>query len=330
VASWLCWTALRSVTSHRRMKAASLVVMSVSGGLLVRNATVALVFVAVASFGATIEWPVLPALGIAAAGWVSMFVSIAASGGHRYGDAIGGLAATFGAMVTGSSRRQAVQMAEQVAQVRLQKERAEVEAARAQVLAERNHLARELHDVLAHTLAALSVQLEAFDTVVDCDPNASPAVREQLEKSKTLVHEGLNEARGAVRVLRENSLPMDEQLKRLCHEHNATLSIAGDVRDLSPQITLNLFRVTQEALTNVVKHAPGAPTTVSLSFEPASVTLVVENGPSASAVSKPLDNAGGGYGLQGIKERLELIGGRVETGPNDGGWRIAAEVPTQT
>ena len=79
--------------------------------------------------------------------------------------------------------------------------RAEVERARAELLGERNHLAREIHDVLAHTLAALSLQLEAFATVVDGEPETSPAVREQLEKTRLLVREGLNEARGAVQAL---------------------------------------------------------------------------------------------------------------------------------
>lgn len=327
VASWLGWSLIGFRPGHVRVKVALLVIGAVSGGVLMHYATVALVFVAVASFRATIEWPIGPAIVISAAGWISMLVTTAAYGGNHYGDFVGGLAASFGAMVTGSSRRQAVLIAEQNALIRLEKDRTEVERERAELLAERNHLARELHDVLAHTLAALSVQLEAFDTVVAADPTTPPVVNEQLTKTKILVREGLTEARGAVRALRENSVPLVEQLQKLCTEHKASLSVVGLPRPLSPPVTLNLYRVTQEALTNVVKHAPGAPTTVDLAFKDEGVSLIVENAASTST-SRPLDKTGAGYGLQGIAERLELIDGKMDAGAAGEGWRISIEVPT--
>ena len=119
--------------------------------------------------------------------------------GRSYGIALGGLAAILAGALIGISRRLTVERTEQAARTEVKTARAEVERGRAELLGERNHLAREIHDVLAHTLAALSLQLEAFATVVDGEPGTSPAVREQLEKTRLLVHEGLNEARGAVR-----------------------------------------------------------------------------------------------------------------------------------
>jgi signal transduction histidine kinase len=181
--------------------------------------------------------------------------------------------------------------------------------------------------VLAHTLSALSLQLEAFDTVVESDRSVGPAIHDQLQKTKKLVHEGLDEARSAVLALRENAAPLEDQLARLCAEQGATLTVAGVPRALAPRVALGLFRVTQEALTNVVKHAPGARTMVDLCFEPSSVSLQVDNDASSSLLS-PLSETGGGYGLQGIAERLALLGGNVEAGPVGNGWRIAAEVPT--
>lgn len=91
---------------------------------------------------------------------------------------------------------------------------------------------------------------------------------------------------------------------------------------------MSLYRVAQEALTNVMKHAPGAPTAVALVFGPAEVTLRVENGAGAGLTA--LASSGGGYGLPGIAERVALLGGHVEAGPTSGsggGWLVEAVVP---
>jgi signal transduction histidine kinase len=195
-------------------------------------------------------------------------------------------------------------------------------------LGERNHLARELHDVLAHTLAALSLQLEAFATVVDAEPQASPAVGEQLERTRRLVREGLDEARGAVRALRDDALPLDERLRDLSEQHDAAFTISGTPRPLPGEVVLALFRVAQEALTNVMKHAAGAATLVGLHYDADSVALVVENAsPPANGHGNPLGDSGGGFGLRGIGERLALLGGQVEAGPTADGWRVTATAP---
>jgi signal transduction histidine kinase len=139
------------------------------------------------------------------------------------------------------------------------------------------------------------------------------------------VHEGLDDARGAVQALRDDAAPLDEQLARLCAQHEAGFSQSGTARRLSPPVTLALYRVAQEALTNVVKHAAGSHAEVSLDYGAETVALSVDN--DRTSASPLLAATGAGYGLRGISERVALIGGRVEAGPSPSGWRVAAEVP---
>jgi signal transduction histidine kinase len=137
----------------------------------------------------------------------------------------------------------------------------------------------------------------------------------------------LDEARGAVRALREDQPPLPDQLARLAGGGMGTeLEVTGPARPLGPDVTLALYRVAQEAITNVVKHAPGSHASIRLTFDDRAVSLTVTNDlPHANG--SPLSTTGGGHGIQGIKERILLLGGRVETGPADGGWRVFAEVP---
>jgi signal transduction histidine kinase len=324
--SWIAWVRLR-IKGPSGLCATALVAMAIAGGFLVPYAPVAVVFIAVAALGGSIGWPIFTATLISAIGLLSMLAGLGLVGHHGFGSVAEGLAAALIGMVTGISRRQAVERTKQAMIVTVEKDRAEIERSRAELLAERNRLARELHDVLAHTLAALSLQLEAFETVVDSDGSATPAIREQLSRTRKLVHEGLDEARGAVQALRANPIPLEDQLARLCAEHDAVFAVSGSPRALPPEVSLSLYRVTQEALTNIVKHAPGAPTRVNLAFAPETVSLDVENARPRSP-SSALAGSGGGFGLQGISERLALLGGYMESGPSSEGWRIAAEVPT--
>ncbi len=323
--AWLSWLVLRLLGSGPVPTVAVLVVMAAAGGGLVVSAPVAIVFPAVASLGAALAMAFSTALFVPAAGALAMVASAVVTSGP-YGSVYGGLAACCGGIVFGLGRKQAEERAQQAALIGVEKDRADIEQARAELLAERNHLARELHDVLAHTLSALSLQLEAFDTLVESDPTAGPEVRAGVERLRTLVHEGLLEARGAVRALREDAAPLPEQLTRLCDEHDVELSVEGEARTLPAQTSLSLYRIAQEAVTNAMKHAPGAPVTARLCFTPDSVRLEVRNG-LATGGAPALQASGGGYGLQGIAERLALVGGSLEAGPTTEGWRVCAEVP---
>ena len=332
VSAWLAWTAARFRPAAATVTPVALGVMAISGGALTALAPEAMVFPAVAAAGITAIRPLREAAVVALPGAVAMLVAVAV-GSAPIGVALGGLAAIFGGAMIGVTRRETQERALQAFSVDMARARADAEAARAdaetaraELLAGRNHLARELHDVLAHSLSALSLQLEALDAVLASAPERTPAVAAQLEQIKRLVRDGLDEARGAVRALREDLPPLPERLGSLAGDRGAAFEVTGAVRDLAPEVALALYRAAQEALTNVVKHAPGATVRVGLEFAPDAVTVRVEDNGAASA-DAALATSGGGYGLQGLRERVLLLGGSVDAGPHNGGWRVAATVP---
>ena len=185
--SWIVALVLRR--DDTEVAGAAIGVMALTGGALVAWAPLAMVFAAIAVFSAAVRWGIKVGAIVGAAGWLATVVAEAAVG-PSLGVILGCLAAILGGSLVGMARRQAVDRTEQQARTEVETARAEVERERADLLAERNHLAREIHDVLAHTLAGLSLQLEAFDTVVESEPDTSPAVREQLARSRRLVRKG--------------------------------------------------------------------------------------------------------------------------------------------
>lgn len=324
VAAWVGWV-LSRYRSIPALGALCLPIMSISGGALSIFAPLALTFVGVSALGAALAWDIRTAGWISFAGPAATVVSAAAAG-HPLEIALGAVAASLTGTVMGLSRRESNERAAQRALVQVSEARAEAEQARAELLAGRNHLARELHDVLAHTLSALSLQLEALDAMVSAGPPLSPQVRDQLDRTKRLVRDGLEEASGAVQALREDAPPLEEQLARLTSRGPVGLHVSGTPRPLQAEVSLALYRVAQEALTNVVKHAPGVVANVELRFDDGKVTLRVSN--PASVNSSDLASTGAGYGLQGIRERVLLLGGAVDAGPAAGGWQVQAVVPT--
>ena len=328
-AGWVVWV-MTGFVEPTRSTAAALAAFGAAGGVLTAFAPLGLVFVGVSTVGATIAWDVSSAVWVALTGPSALAITLPAVGESSARLGAGASAVVAGAAM-GISRRQSLVTTRRDAETKVAEARADAEAARAELLAGRNHLARELHDVLAHTLSALSLQLEALDTLIRADGEPAAGVREQLDITKRLVRTGLDEARGAVRALREDQLPLPEQLAQLAGAGIGTgteLEITGPPRPLAPDVTLALYRVAQEALTNVVKHAPGSHSAIHLAFDDRTVALTVTNDlPPAGTNGSPLAGTGGGHGIQGIKERVLLLGGRVETGPAGGGWRVYAEVP---
>lgn len=321
--AWVAWTVLR-LLGHRRAALWAMVTMGCAGAALAPFALLAITFLGVAALGAGTAWPARTAMCVVAAEMAALVIAIPASGRPlvHIGD---GLSAALAGFVLGAGRRQAGERGTRAAMAALDKARSEIEHARAEVLAERNRLAREIHDVLAHTLSALSVQLEAVDAVA-YSTGAAPALAERLEETRMLVRSGLAEARRAVTALREDSLPLVEELDRLCRVTGAHLAVRGDDRPLTPEASLTLYRVAQEALTNAMKHAPGQATEVAVDFVAGSVALSVTNRLSRSG-SGPLAASGGGFGLQGVRERVLLLGGQVTVGLQDDRWALRATVP---
>ncbi|MEV6967657.1 histidine kinase [Hamadaea sp. NPDC051192] len=211
-----------------------------------------------------------------------------------------------------------------------QAEEARREHARAAALDERTRIARELHDVLAHSLGSLAIQLEVADALLTRRSDVDDALA-RVRRARRLAIDGLAEARTAVAALREDVPPLADALERLAAEHSGgganpvSLTVSGVVRVPAADASVALLGVAREALTNAGKHAPGAEVTVALDYLTATVRLTVHNKP----VEAPRADGGGpsGYGLTGMAERLALAGGRLSAGPGDSGWQVTAEVP---
>ncbi|MDH6219707.1 signal transduction histidine kinase [Streptomyces pseudovenezuelae] len=208
-------------------------------------------------------------------------------------------------------------------------ERAARAEARTAVLTERSRIARDVHDVLAHSLAGINMQLELADALIDTGDLEK--VREANGKAHSMVRESLKQAQWTVHALREDSLPLLESLTAMIESsgHRDALTVTGTVRELPARVTQNLLRIAQEALTNAGRHAPGAKLGVELTFAAASSTLVIHNGP---ATREAAAGVGSGLGLIGMRERVALLGGTITAGPvvegpEQGGWQVEAVIP---
>ncbi|MFF1694108.1 sensor histidine kinase [Streptomyces sp. NPDC058257] len=201
--------------------------------------------------------------------------------------------------------------------------------ARTAVLTERGRIARDVHDVLAHSLAGISMHLELADALIDTGD--LDKVRAAHDKAHSLVKESLKQAQWTVHALREDSLPLLESLTAMVESsgHRDVLTVTRTVRELPAQVTQNLLRIAQEALTNAARHAPGAKVSVELTFDAASTVLTVRNGPATGEVTA---GVGSGMGLIGMRERVALLGGTTAAGPltegpDRGGWQVEAVIP---
>ena len=192
--------------------------------------------------------------------------------------------------------------------------------AEAAAQAERGRVARELHDVLAHSLSALSLQLEGTRLLAR-DRGADPEVIEGLERAHKLASSGLTEARQAIATLRGDDLP---DLRDLTDTFpGATLQITGTPRRPSSEAQLALYRTAQEALTNVRRHSASDRVEVRLDYGEDGTTLTVQD----YGTEAPSLNGAGGYGLTGMRERAELLGGRLTAGPTGDGFKVQLWLP---
>ena len=323
---WLGWMASRRLRAPGRTTWCFLALLAASGGALAALAPNAITFMAVAGLGVGIAFDGLPALGVGAIGVVALAVATLAVGAPGVLVAEGALSVVVGIMV-GASRRQYAERTVQAEQLLAERVRADAERDRAAALAERNRIGREIHDVLAHSLGALSVQLDAADALLENSDDPAKA-RQLVQQARRLAVQGLEETRQAVHALRDEPVALAEQLASLAARDGAELTVTGAPRPLAADAGLALYRAAQEAVTNARKHAPGAPVSIRLDFDPQSTTLRVTNGlcPSAEATSE-LSTTGGGFGLQGMRERVELLGGQVVAEPNALGFTVQVAVP---
>jgi signal transduction histidine kinase len=200
--------------------------------------------------------------------------------------------------------------------------------AQAVTLRERQHLAREMHDVLAHSLSALAVQLEGARLLAR-RTGADASVVEAVERSHHLAKGGLEEARRAIEALRGGDMPGPDRLSELAEEFreqtgvDAALSFDGEPRELSSEARLAVYRTAQEALTNVRRHAAAERVDMRLRYADDGTWLTVEDRGRHVNGSEP----GLGYGLTGMRERAELLGGRLAAAPTADGFRVELFIP---
>lgn len=207
-------------------------------------------------------------------------------------------------------------------------------AAKAQAagIAERQRLAREVHDVLAHSLSGLMLQLEGARMLAAEDP-ADPRLPGTIDRAHHLARAGMAEARRAIGMLRDDDLPGPERLPGLAEQFEQNrqvpcrVAVIGPARELAAQARLAIYRVAQEALTNITKHARPDRVELRLSYEPTATRLVIEDYADLAPARTPLI-AGSGYGLTGMRERAELLGASLRTASTDTGFRVELEIPT--
>ncbi|MGC5026749.1 sensor histidine kinase [Tsukamurella sp. DT100] len=224
--------------------------------------------------------------------------------------------ATVWAGIAGRSRRERTRALEQL--VEQTKLTAESES-RSSALAERARIARDLHDVLAHTLSGAGMQLELADALLEA--NRPDDARAAVQRARGAIADGVTEARGAVHALREDTVDLPATLAALADGPDET--VETEPVELTAAQARAVLRVTQEAITNARRYAAGAPVVVRLSPVPDGAELTVTNGAgTATAVH------GSGMGLIGMRERAAEAGGSLHAAPTgDGGWAVRLVLP---
>ena len=214
--------------------------------------------------------------------------------------------------------------------VRERRERAEAE--RRRVGEERLRIARELHDVLAHSISVINVQAGVALALMDERPEQA---RTALVTIKAASKEALGEVRQVLSTLRapgeapRSPAPGLDRLPELVEQATAAgleaeVTVEGDRVPLPPGADLAAFRIVQEALTNIVRHSGARSARIGLRYLPGCVEVRVDDdGPAVTG-----GESGGGNGLVGMRERAAALGGTIETGPRpDGGFRVLARLP---
>jgi signal transduction histidine kinase len=336
---WIAWLLSGSTGQRRALSLGSLIVMAGAGGVLAgaSPSSPAIAIGCAAAFSAGVRMKTSASLAIMAEG-VSAFLITALLTNEPTGVILGFPFAFAGLWSVAMTRREYLVRAEQAERTLAETRRAREAETHAAALAERARIARDIHDVLAHSLAAVSVNLQAAEGLLAAEtlPKDNPELTKAIEcidRAGTLTREGLAQARRAILALREDASPLPDQLAALAAQYQAAgdatiqLTITGQPRPLSGQAAQVAYRTAQEGLTNARKHAPGQPVALTLAFEPAQVAVTVENPLPPDNQPGPLAATGAGAGLTGLKERAALASGTLEAGPADGTWRIELRIP---
>lgn len=284
-----------------------------------------------AASAAALRLPIRPAGVVVGLGVAALAVAWTVGGGQR--PVIGivlnefGLIAFFVLALFVRRYREANERAQRLI-VELNETRAA--QARAAALGERQRLAREMHDVLAHSLSGLVLNLEGARLLAErTEPDR--ALTDAIGRAQRLAKIGIEEARRAIGILRDEALPGPDRLAGLAVEFEAdtgvacTVRVEGDPRAIGSDGRFTLYRVAQEALTNIRKHANPDRVEVRLVYAPSYIELTVEDHQADG--DRPPPGDGTGYGLTGMRERAELLGATLTAGPTHDGFRVSLRIP---
>ena len=253
------------------------------------------------------------------------------------------------AVLAGISRRQFRESEAQAALLRERELAVREERAQVELLAQRQGVARDIHDVLAHSLGGLVIQLDAVEALLEASDLGG--ARSRLAAARSLAADGLGEARRAVSTLRDpdaqpgphaGTAPFDDTVSDLLAAHRSLggrieLTTTGTPRELDADQAAALERALQEALSNARKHAPGEPVQAVLAWSDEGVRLTVSNpigadpdsgdGHSLAGERGILARSGGSHGLEGMRERFAALpaGGRATAGVDSGRFIVTAE-----
>jgi signal transduction histidine kinase len=237
--------------------------------------------------------------------------------------------------LVGRTLRNHTRLARELAEKAEQAEHARAEDERRAIAAERSRIARELHDVLAHSLSVMVVQSGAARRIVERDPERAAEAAELVRETGREALAELRHLFGPVRRGEGEALSGPPSITRIdqlaARAEAAGLSVRVEVEgapvDLPPGVDLTAYRVVQEALTNTLKHAGSANATVRIAYRRDEVLISVED--DGTPGGGTLDESGG-HGLLGMRERVGLYGGAIDAGPREqGGFSVSARLPTR-
>ncbi|MFB7716402.1 sensor histidine kinase [Nocardia sp. NPDC056100] len=335
IVSWIGWTGwLLTPFDARRTERIFLCAMAIGGGLTAVQLTGSMItaLVLVVLSVAVLTDPLWFGITMAAVTVTAMCVSAVLAGSTATGF-LGIVISIVVVALMGWNRRQTRITNEQNRLLLEQSRVIRAERDRAAALAERGRIARDIHDVLAHTLGGLVLQLDAADALLEAGQADQAA--ERVKASHALAVSGLADARRVVGTLRSEDIDLGAELHRLAAEHRAAggaVEMPGGSEQpavgtdaVSEQVAVALARAVQEALTNARKHAPGQPVTLIRRDDPAELELTVSN--PITTQFGALARSGSGAGLLGMRERIAAVGGTVTAGKEDGRWTVRILVP---
>lgn len=283
----------------------------------------------------------LPVATVASVAGLVCVAALVPQGGPDWGAVVSGPAIVLVGWLAGENTRTRRDYTEAVAERAAEREQEREERVQRAAAGERVRIARELHDVVAHAMSVVAVRAGVARVVLDTQPEEA---REALSIIETTSRRALQEMRLIVDVLRQAGEPAAELApapgladidQLIGHVSQAGVHVEtrteGTVRALPAGVDLSAYRIIQEALTNVVRHAGPSTVRLLLHYEPEELEIELTDDGGSHSTSSPVIspmNSGGGHGLVGMRERVALYGGQLSAGPTADGFKVLVRLPT--